>query len=157
MFVATGTQFPFDRLIRDVDEWMGEADEEGLAQIGEGEYIPKNLEWCRFLSMDEYRAAISRSTVFVSHAGMGNIISARELGIPIIVVNRRAELGEHRNDHQRDGLHWMGQLSGVYAAPTRDALFRLLDGRTDLEPPPAFSEERIDELVGYIESVIAGA
>jgi hypothetical protein len=31
---------------------------------------------------------------------MGSIITALELGKPIVVMPRRAELGEHRNDHQ---------------------------------------------------------
>ena len=36
----------------------------------------------------------------VAHAGMGSIITALELGKRIIVMPRRAKLGEHRNDHQ---------------------------------------------------------
>ena len=36
----------------------------------------------------------------IAHAGMGSIITALELGKPIMVMPRRASLGEHRNDHQ---------------------------------------------------------
>jgi UDP-N-acetylglucosamine transferase subunit ALG13 len=46
-----------------------------------------------------YETLVSASLV-ISHAGMGSIISAIELGKPIIVVPRQAALGEHRNDHQ---------------------------------------------------------
>ena len=36
----------------------------------------------------------------IAHAGMGSIITALELGKQIIIMPRRASLGEHRNDHQ---------------------------------------------------------
>ena len=36
----------------------------------------------------------------VAHAGMGTILTALELGKPLLVLPRRASLGEHRNEHQ---------------------------------------------------------
>ena len=38
--------------------------------------------------------------VVIAHDEMGSIITALEMGKPIVVMPRRAELGEHRNDHQ---------------------------------------------------------
>ena len=122
IFVAVGTQFSFDRLIQYMDAWAKDNEETVFAQIGDGTYEPENMQFERFLDGDRYNALINDATVFVSHAGMGNIISAREHQTPILVINRQYELGEHRNNHQADGLVWMGKLPGVYTASTQDQL-----------------------------------
>lgn len=122
IFVAVGTQFPFNRLIEYMDSWAAEHQQEVIAQISYGDYIPKNMKWNRFLDGEQYNQHISETSVFVSHAGMGNIISAREQQTPIIVMNRQFKLGEHRNDHQADGLKWMGKLDGVFTASTQEEL-----------------------------------
>jgi len=123
IFVAVGTQFPFNRLIENMDEWAAEHNEEVIAQISEGDYTPTHMKWERFMDGEQYNKHIAEASVFISHAGMGNIISAREQQTPIIVMNRQFKLGEHRNDHQADGLKWMGKLEGVLTASTKDELF----------------------------------
>lgn len=130
IFVAVGTQFSFDRLVRYMDEWAGLNNEEVIAQIGEGNYSPKHIKYERFMDSDEYNKNIREASVFVSHAGMGNIISAKDLHTPIIVMNRQFKLGEHRNDHQADGLKWMARLDGVYTASTQQELNKHLDSKS---------------------------
>lgn len=41
IFVAVGTQLPFDRLIRTVDRWAQSSGEPGVAQIADGTYQPQ--------------------------------------------------------------------------------------------------------------------
>ena len=156
IFVATGTQFPFDRLVWYVDTWAAEHGEEVVAQIGEGEYLPQAAVWDRFVALDAYEELIARAEVCVSHAGMGNIVTARDIGTPIIVVNRQASLGEHRNDHQTEGLVWMGKLDGVYTASTIEELHRLLDERATLKAPGEAPCDRLDGLVDFLDAFIAG-
>lgn len=127
IFVAVGTQFPFNRLIKYMDAWAAEHNEEVIAQISTGDYLPKNIKWQRFLDGEQYNKHIAEASIFVSHAGMGNIISAREQQTPILVINRQFKLGEHRNDHQADGLKWMTKLDGVFTASTHEALNQQLE------------------------------
>jgi len=138
IFVAVGTQFSFDRLIQYMDDW-GNSDnnknqENVIAQIADGKYLPQHIEYQRFMNGEEYNQNIREASVFVSHAGMGNIISAREQQTPIIVINRQLALGEHRNDHQADGLKWMEKLDGVYTASTQDELYAHLSHINQLKP-----------------------
>ena len=125
IFMAVGTQFSFDRLVQYMDQWADQhaSDNNVIAQIGDGDYIPQHMQFEPFMNGEQYNQHIQNARVFVSHAGMGNIISAKELGTPIIVINRQFKLGEHRNDHQADGLKWMGKLEGVYAADSKESLF----------------------------------
>ncbi|MCK5917606.1 MAG: glycosyl transferase family 28 [Cocleimonas sp.] len=154
IFVAVGTQFPFDRLIENMNEWAANNDEEVIAQIADGEYIPQNIKWERFLDAKQYNQHIKDASVFVSHAGMGNIISARHHNTPIIVMNRQFELGEHRNNHQADGVTWMAKLSGVYAAPTQAELYTLLCDTSALQVVSNNDTDNLDKLTNFLSGYI---
>ena len=156
IFVAVGTQFSFDRLIQYMDEWAGTHDESVIAQISDGEYEPRNIHWERFLEGEQYNQNIREASVFVSHAGMGNIISAREQQTPIIVMNRQYKLGEHRNNHQAEGLKWMGKLDGVYTASTQDELNQHLSQIDQLILNNSPNTVGNTELSNYIADFING-
>ena len=157
IFVAVGTQFSFDRLIQYMDSWAKENDETVFAQIGDGDYEPQHMQFERFLDGDRYNSLISDAIVFVSHAGMGNIISAREHQTPILVINRQYELGEHRNNHQADGLVWMGKLPGVYTATTQEELNSQLAQRNQLECPAESENQKREQLVQFLGDYIDGS
>lgn len=152
IFVAVGTQFPFDRLIKVVDEWVGENNKTAFAQIANGDYLPKHMQWEHFIDSKTYNKKVEQSSLIVAHAGMGNIITACEKHVPIIVMNRQHVLGEHRNDHQADGLEWMGKLTGVYTASNNDELLLYLDKYKTLERPKFSNNSRRDELIQFINS-----
>ncbi len=154
IFVAVGTQFPFDRLIQYMDKWAAKHKEKVLAQIADGEYQPEHIQSQRFLDGEQYNKNIREASVFVSHAGMGNIISAREQQTPIIVMNRQYKLGEHRNDHQADGLKWMGKLDGVYTASTEEELFFHLKNIHQLKTASPKNTVGSPELSSYLTQFI---
>lgn len=154
IFVAVGTQFPFDRLIRYVDEWADKHHIEGIAQIAGGEYLPQHLRWERFMNTDVFNQHLQTASLIISHAGMGNIITALENSKPIIVMNRQHALGEHRNDHQLDGLEWMGKLPGVYTASTQEELYALLERHEGLSPAAEAPGARKQSLVDFIDQAI---
>ncbi|HET6249637.1 MAG TPA: glycosyltransferase [Tepidisphaeraceae bacterium] len=101
IFVTVGTQLPFDRLVKTVDEWASVRPyADAFAQIGPAKYRPKSMPFAEFLDADECRKKTEQADVVVAHAGMGSILTALELGRPVLVMPRLAALGEHRNDHQ---------------------------------------------------------
>lgn len=101
IFVAVGTQLPFDRLIKAVDQWAAlHTDQKIVAQIAGGKYRPRHIQAQPFMDAELFHKHVKNASLLVTHAGMGCIITALELGKPIIVVPRKASLGEHRNDHQ---------------------------------------------------------
>ncbi len=53
---------------------------------------------------------------------MGTILTALDLGKPLILMPRRADLGEHRNDHQLDTAAEMARLSNVTVVQSSEAL-----------------------------------
>lgn len=53
-----------------------------------------------FLSAHELRAAMARADLVVSHAGVGSALAALGAGRAPLLVARRADHGEHVDDHQ---------------------------------------------------------
>ena len=123
IFVTVGGELPFDRLVRAMDGFAAaHPGEDFLAQIGAGGFEPAHMRWQRTLERDAYAAALDASEVVVAHAGMGSVLSAGERGKPIVLLPRRARLGEHRNDHQRDTAAYLAGGPGVLVAVDEAAL-----------------------------------
>lgn len=137
IFVTVGTDLPFDRLLRMVDAWArSRGRRDVFAQIGEGGWEPECIPWRHFLEPHEYRCHLDAASLIVSHAGMGTILSALRRGKPILVMPKRAALGEHRSDHQVDTAERMEALGHVAAAYDAEDLHRMLD-RADSLPTPS--------------------
>lgn len=126
IFVTIGTQAPFDRFIRIIDELAPLLDEPVIAQIYKGEYKAKNIKTIDFLPPDEFNKLFNEARIIVSHAGMGTIISALQKQKPIIIFPRIAALGEHRNEHQMATAKKMKELGYVYVAYNEKELKNIL-------------------------------
>ncbi|MCK5271071.1 MAG: hypothetical protein KAJ52_00790 [Sedimentisphaerales bacterium] len=102
IFLTVGTQFPFDRLVKTVDDFVGSNgfDEEILAQIGDSTYQPQNFKAVASLDKHLFDKYLRESSCIISHAGMGTITMSLEHGKPLLVMPRRKIYGEVVNDHQ---------------------------------------------------------
>lgn len=128
IFVTVGTQLPFDRLVHLMDAWAARhPDRECFAQVGTEGEIPVAMPSTPTLSASECRERIAGADCVVSHAGMGTILTCRDLGVPLVVVPRRHELGEARSDHQRATAAALRELQGLYVLEGGAALDALLD------------------------------
>jgi len=100
IFVTVGEQLPFDRLVRVVDDWKASSGKDVFAQIGKTHWKPSYISYKAFLSPNEFSEKFQSAEIIIAHAGMGTIITALEIGKPLLVMPRQASKGEHRNDHQ---------------------------------------------------------
>jgi UDP-N-acetylglucosamine transferase subunit ALG13 len=158
IFVSVGTQLTFDRLITAVDEWAGRAaDRRVFAQVGPTELRPRHIEYAQFVSPAECRERMLAAKAIVAHAGMGTILTALEMGKPLLVMPRRASLGEHRNEHQLATAHRFAELGIVKVAFDEQELPLRLD---ELDRPaalPRISPYASDEFVAALRAFIAGS
>ncbi len=128
IFVTVGMQLPFDRLISVVDQWAIDRDQRTIvSQIGDAEFLPRQLEWSRFLTLAQFHHHMMEAETIISHAGIGTILTALELGKPVLVLPRRASLGEHRSNHQVATAQRLSELGLVEAAMHEEDLIRQLD------------------------------
>lgn len=123
IFVTVGSMFPFDRMVRLMDNWTAQhRAEEVVAQIGGGTYEPKHMTWERMIAPNAYKRLIRSCRLMVAHAGTGSVFTAAEFGVPIVLVPRRAAYKEHTTDHQIDTAKWLEGKSGIFVAWTDNDL-----------------------------------
>lgn len=99
IFVTVGTlHFPFERLLRAVDELPG--DEELVLQSCARGTRPGRARCVEDLSYEQLVAEVCRSRVVVCHAGVGSVLTALAHDKRPVVVPRLQRYGEAVDDHQ---------------------------------------------------------
>lgn len=131
IFLTIGSHEPFDRLVRAFDDWCGAHPQEDafaqIAHVGHGGYRPQHCAWTEKLGPLEYSAHFNDAKLIVSHAGMGSIITAMNLGKPLVVMPRRGHLQETRNDHQWATAQRFAGKPGLFVADDERALAVTMD------------------------------
>lgn len=153
IFVVTGTQLPFDRLIRMLDDIAPQLHEEIVAQVNGSGYLPRHINTIDLLPPDEFDRLFSSARLIVAHAGIGTIITAMQQQKPIIIFPRIAALGEHRNEHQLATAEKMKEAGWVYVAKTKEELSELLQ-KPDLHPLCTIGGSASESLVESITDFI---
>jgi UDP-N-acetylglucosamine transferase subunit ALG13 len=152
IFVTIGSMFPFDRLIREVDAFAARTPGESFfAQTGEGGYEPANMAFAPILAAKAFSEKLKACDLVVAHAGMGSVISAMEAGKPIVILPRKAALGEVTTDHQLATARWLEGKPGLEIAYEEAelpaAIERAMAKRTALEAA------RAESLTAFIEKI----
>jgi len=103
IFVSVGThKQQFDRLLKEIDQLIEKniISETVFAQIGHSKYKPKKYKYKKFLGIEEFDKKIKNCSLFITHAGEGNIGTALQMEKKMIIAPRRKKFDEHTNDHQ---------------------------------------------------------
>lgn len=126
IFATAGTQIPFDRFVKILDELSYDIQENIIVQSKGGSYIPRHIKLVDFIAPDDYDEFMEKSRLVIAHAGMGTIISALKQHKAIIVFPRLASLGEHRNDHQMATTKRLSKMGYIHAAYDKEQLKKML-------------------------------
>ncbi len=146
---------PFDRMVRAVDGWAHERKRTDVfAQIGPTRWKPQTIEWTTFLSPTEFVSRVKAADAIVSHAGMGSILTAMQYGKPILIMPRRGDLQETRNDHQVATAERFGERQGISVAMDENELVARLDQVDSMIGAAAISDRASDELINAIREFI---
>jgi UDP-N-acetylglucosamine transferase subunit ALG13 len=155
IFITVGTDLPFDRMLKVIDQWaLDRQREDVFAQIGEGAWEPRYIPFRHFLQPPEFLEKFTAADLIISHAGMGTILTALHSQKRILVMPKRASLGEHRNEHQLATAHRMKELGNVNVAFDEAELRSCLDHLDDLRPPIAIGNSASDGLIRGLRSFI---
>ena len=141
IFVTVGSMFPFDRMVRMMDNWASRhPGVEVIAQLGAGKYEPRHMRWHRIIPPDEYKKVVNSCRFLVAHAGTGSVLTASEFRKPIVLVPRRAANNEHTTDHQFDTAKWLENKPGIFIVWSEQSL--------------AEEIERADQAANNIQSLL---
>lgn len=157
IFVTVGTQLPFDRMVSAVDAWAAHAGRDDvIAQVGQSSYKARAIRTVVSLPPAEFQQTFAAASLIVAHAGLGTILSALELGKPIIVMPRRATLQEHRNDHQLATADRFADRQGVAVVHDEKAMAARLDAMESLGVGERIESSASPGLIEAIRDFIGG-
>jgi len=157
IFVTVGTDLPFNRLVRVVDQWARAGGRDDVfAQIGETDWQPTHIASSKFLQPPEFARRFAEADVVVAHAGMGTILSALQWEKPILVMPRRASLGEQRNEHQLATAQHLSKLGKINVAMDEVELRTMLDDLDQLRPRQKIGAYASDSLITALREFIEG-
>ena len=141
IFVTVGSMFPFERMIRGMDDWTSQhPGQEVCAQIGGGKYEPRHMRWQRIITPNKYKKVVGSCRLIVAHAGTGSVFTASEFRKPIVLLPRRAAQKEHTTDHQLDTAKWLEDRQGIFIAWSEKELAQAI--------------ERAGQVAGNLQSLI---
>lgn len=155
IFVTVGSDLPFDRLVRVVDDWAHDTGRDDVfAQIGATNWRPSHIAWTQFLQPPEFVRRLAEADVVVAHAGMGTILSALQAQRPILVMPRRATLGEVRNEHQLATARHLAVLGKIDVAMDDIELLSKLSSLHQLQPRDRIGPHASDSLIAALREFI---
>lgn len=155
IFATVGAQMPFDRMIRVVDEWAARRGRRDvLAQVGAVAWKPPHIQWVEFMDPLDFRSRVEQADVVVAHAGMGSIITALELGKPILVMPRRSQFHETRNDHQVATAQQLLEQNRVSVAFEPEELSAKLDQLEGMSAAERVQPQASAELLGALREFV---
>jgi len=143
ILVTVGTQLPFDRLVRAVDEIAPRLSMPVFAQIGQGEYQPQHCTFAADVPPSQFDDLLRQATLIVGHAGIGSILMAQKMRKPLLIMPRHAALGEHRNDHQLATARALETRPGVHVAFDENELQQRLLADSPFSLPIGESLQRV--------------
>ena len=157
IFVTVGSQkFPFDRLVRKVDQMVREGliHEEVFIQTGASQYVPACPHQA-FCGQGHFAELMESCDILITHGGAGTMVNAVKLGKKAIAVPRLARYGEHVDDHQLELTARLHEMNLLCACPDVEQLpeaLRNLSSRR-FERFHSNTEAFLTSLDGYIRSL----
>ena len=117
IFVLLGTQdSPFPRLLKEVEQALFELEitEKIYAQIGETPFKSEKMITKNYFLGEEYKQLLQKARIIITHGGAGILFNAIHLRKKIIAVPRRADFGEHNDNHQQELIQKLASLEFIY-------------------------------------------
>lgn len=157
VFLTVGTvDNDFSRLVEYVDRLVAEGKlEDVFGQIGPSRYTPENYQFHRFLSRTEMERKISEANLVIAHAGTGSANMSLTHSRKLIVVPRKAILGEHPDDHQEELAEYLRRKELALVAVDYDGLCRCIDTLSTWQPAFHDSDRRELPAVAILNSFLA--
>ena len=157
IFVTIGTQEPFDRLLKAVDEMVPDFEnEEFIVQGSIKTYRPVNFTMVDFMDPMEFKKNFDNAGLIISHAGMGTILSAMIKTKTLLILPRMVKYGEHRNEHQLATAKKFSKLNYINVAKNEDQLKMMLsrENRKKLISSKKIGEYASADLVNSIRNFL---
>lgn len=157
IFITVGTQFPFDRLIRSIDQAIKKSilSETFFAQIGKSSYIPRHFGYVDYLDKGLFDLKVKEADALISHAGIGSLMLAFDYQKPVLLMPRSPQYHEVVNNHQIDTAKEFEKLGHVLAAYDENELIEKIKLLKTFVPKPRIPNQQgvIDRISSFLDSL----
>jgi beta-1,4-N-acetylglucosaminyltransferase len=148
IFVTVGS-IRFDALIRHIDLLVGAGKVSGgiIAQIGNGSYEPKNMQYFRTApGLQEY---YSRADLVIGHGGTGTTLEVLEQGLRLISVSNPSMIDNHQDEFLA-ALADRGLVKYCRSLPDLDRL--IAEAMRESAPPPVDTRMFFETLIHDLQN-----
>ena len=107
------------------------------------------------MDRDEFSKEMGKADIVITHGGTGAIIGAVKKGKKVIAVPRRAQYGEHVDDHQLQLIKQFDDLNLICSCPDIGKLDVALDTvqRTSYNSYESNTSNIISSIEDYIKGI----
>lgn len=159
IFVTLGTQDkPFERLIRAVERQveLENITEEVIVQSGCTKYESNKMKIIQYMPIDEFNEYLKSASLIITHAGVGTIIQALEIGKIVIAAARKKEFGEHVSDHQQQLLETFSESGYILPLTDFDKLNEVIEHSKNFLPKKVVSNNSkfIENTINEINNLL---
>lgn len=126
LFVSVGTQLPFPRLLHAIESIESDQYTEIVYQSADADFNSNKGVVFESLTPKQYEQYFNECDIFISHAGMGSIITALDNNKPIIILPRMYKYNEHRNDHQITTAERFKSFENIYYSEHENDIANLI-------------------------------
>jgi UDP-N-acetylglucosamine transferase subunit ALG13 len=137
-----------------MDEIAGQLEEEVIIQKGPSKYRVVNAKERDFLTIEDFDSLMDRSSVVVSHAGVGSIMDAKRHRKPVVVLPRRKELGEMWDNHQLATALELRKMEWVFVAENESQIIGLIMKAREFCPSDEVRSKEKEALIDFIRSIV---
>jgi len=123
-----------------------------IVQSGFTNYTSKYFEVIPFIKPQRLEELIEQSTLVITHAGTGSVLSALKKNKKIIAVARYFELNEHVDNHQLDLLNEFSKKGYIVPWYKEDNLLKIYHKIETFEPKQYISKKQY--ILEYIQNYI---
>lgn len=155
IFVTLGTQDKgFERLLKQIDKEICKKTitEKVVVQAGHTKFKSKNMEIFDFDSKENIDKLINKSTIIITHGGVGSILSAVKKGKVVIAASRLKKYKEHTNDHQKQIVKEFADRGYILELRDFTKLGKLVEKAKNFKPKKFVSNT--DNFVSIIDDYI---
>lgn len=155
ILVTLGTQDKeFRRLLdaiqRQIDN--GTIKEKVVVQAGCTKYESKDMEIFDLIPVDEFKKAIKKADLIITHGGVGSIMEGVKNNKKIIAAPRLKKYNEHVNDHQLQIIDTFTEMGYILPLKDFNMLGKLLKKIEKFQPKKF--ESNTNNMINLIDSFI---
>ncbi len=145
-FVTVGNaRQTFTRLLDAVSKHAASLPQPVVVQYGHTSFECGQCQCIQFLGMEDFIHHIKTADLLIMHGGLGSAINAMQAQKVPVVMPRRAEYGEHLNNHQVEFVQLLAKEG------------KIVPIESDIELLPAIEQvrvlqQRLGNISGFIHS-----